>query len=171
MATIEHDDLPREAVIEREDTSAAPGGRAALATAAAAAALAACGGGGGGDGGGGGGDAPFVPVVDFPVSDYTHLAAANDTEAARFLQQAQFSSTPEEIAAIRSDGYPLWLARQFQQPRGQSGWDWLEARGYGAVDSNSYFFNHYPADFMIWSQLLVVGHADAQRLRQLPPVA
>lgn len=165
MATIEQDDLPGEAVIEREETSAAPGGRAAWATAAAAAALAACGGGGGGDGGGGsGGEAPFAPVVDFAVSDYTHLAAANDTEAARFLQQAQFSSTPEEIAAIRSEGYPLWLARQFQQPRGQGGWDWLESRGYGAVDTNSYFFNHYPADFMLWSQLLSGGEAMRKRV-------
>ncbi len=137
---------------------APPPGLAPLAAGAAAAALlAACGGGGGGDGEGGGFvEAPAVAgVVDFPTTGFAHAAPTNDAEAARFLQQAQFSSTRQEIDELRGSGsYAQWLADQFANHRGITGWDWLEARGYGAVDSNSYFFNHYPADFMIWSQLL-----------------
>lgn len=130
-----------------------PGGPAAGLALASTALLAACGGGGGGEGGGSAA-APFMPVVDFPTTGYAHLSASTDAQAARFLQQAQFSSTPAEIAAVRSEGFPMWLARQYQGPRAPGGWDWLEARGYGAVDTHSYFFNTYPADFMIWGQLL-----------------
>jgi uncharacterized protein (DUF1800 family) len=141
----------------------------ALTPLAAAALLAACGGGGGGSGGGdsGGGNTPEAPpavgIVDFPTSGFTHANATSDAEAARFLQQAQFSSTKAEITALRGMSYAQWLANQFANYRSITGWNWLEARGYGAVDSNSYFFNHYPADFMIWSQLLS-GH-DMMRKR------
>ena len=125
----------------------------ALTPLAAAALLAACGG-----GGGGGGDTaegpPPTGVVDFPTSGFSNPAAASDADAARFLQQAQFSSTTAEITELRSMSYAQWLANQFARYQGITGWNWLEARGYGAVDTHSYFFNHYPADFMIWSQLL-----------------
>ncbi|MCV0439091.1 MAG: DUF1800 domain-containing protein [Hydrogenophaga sp.] len=127
----------------------------ALTPLAAAALLAACGGGGGGNDGGNTPEAPaVVGIVDFPTSGFTHADATSDAEAARFLQQAQFSSTPTEITELRGMSYAQWLANQFANYRGITGWNWLEARGYGAVDSNSYFFNHYPADFMIWNQLL-----------------
>ncbi len=129
----------------------------ALTPLAAAALLAACGGGGGGGSSGGGSTAdapPPVGVVDFPTAGFAHLNLANDAEAARFLQQAQFSSTPAEITELRGMGPAQWLANQFVRYQGITGWNWLEARGYGAVNSNSYFFNHYPADFMLWSQLL-----------------
>lgn len=124
---------------------------------AAAALLAACGGGGGSGGGDGGSIAnagPPMGVIDFPTSGFSHANATNDADAARFLQQAQFSSTPAEITELRGMSYAQWLANQFVRYQGITGWNWLEARGYGAVDTNSYFFNHYPADFMIWSQLL-----------------
>lgn len=120
---------------------------------AAAAALAACGGGGGGDAGPTE-EPAIVPVVNFPTTGYSSLAPTNDTEAARFLQHAQFSSTRAEIAALRNEGYPMWLARQFQTPLRSSGWNWLNGRGYGVNNSHNYYFNTYPADFMIWSQLL-----------------
>lgn len=161
MAAMEHDLAAEGEVLDLGDTtqgnpsggeglSAHGAGAAALV---AAAALAACGGGGGG-GDGGAEDPPFVPVVDFSTAGYTQLDAGSDEEAARFLQQAQFSSTRDEIAALRREGYPMWLARQFQQPQKSSGLAWLNARGYGVNDSNNYYFNTYPADFMIWSQLL-----------------
>jgi uncharacterized protein (DUF1800 family) len=136
----------------------------ALTPLAAAALLAACGGGsGGGDGGSTPESPPVVGIVDFPTSGFTHADATSDAEAARFLQQAQFSSTTAEITALRGMSYAQWLANQFANYRGITGWNWLEARGYGAVDGNHYFFNHYPADFMIWSQLLS-GH-DMMRKR------
>ncbi|WP_252374195.1 DUF1800 domain-containing protein [Hydrogenophaga sp. 2FB] len=132
----------------------------ALSVVAAAALLAACGGGGGGgssgsSGSGGSGSAAApTGVVDFPISGYAYLNAPTAEDAARFLQQAQFSSTTAEIAELRSTGYAQWLANQFVRYQGITGWNWLEARGYGAVDSYGHFFNAYQADFMLWSQLL-----------------
>ncbi|WP_066272648.1 DUF1800 domain-containing protein [Hydrogenophaga palleronii] len=126
----------------------------ALTPLAAAALLAACGGGSGGGGGDGGNAPPATGTVNFPTAGFTHPSASTDAEAARFLQQAQFSSNKEEIAELRGTSYAQWLANQFVRYQGITGWNWLEARGYGVVDSNNYFFNHYPADFMIWSQLL-----------------
>jgi uncharacterized protein (DUF1800 family) len=133
------------------DHSSNAAGAAALATAAATALLAACG------GGAGGGDAvPLVisPLPDDQLRDARFLQASNDDEAARFLQQAQFSSTQDEIAFLRREGYPMWLARQYQTPQGPTGWDWLESQGYGAVNTNEYYFSTRPADYMLWSQLL-----------------
>ncbi|MDP3110063.1 DUF1800 family protein [Hydrogenophaga sp.] len=139
--------------------SAASARPALLASAAAATAmLAACG------GGGSDGDSGSFPVtVDFTTAGYANAAPATDADAARFLQQAQFSSTVEDIASVRSNGYVMWLATQFSRPLGPTGWDWLEARGYGVADSNSYYFNMYPAEFMLWNQLL--SGPDAMRRR------
>ncbi|WP_439520825.1 DUF1800 domain-containing protein [Hydrogenophaga sp.] len=143
---------PNPAGVDTPEPAPASMNLAPLATAAAAAALlAAC--------GGGGDEAPEAPpavgVVDFPTNGFSFPAPAADADAARFLQQAQFSSTREEIAELRGTGsYAQWLANQFANYRSTTGWNWLESRGYGAVDTNSYFFNHYPADFMIWNQLL-----------------
>lgn len=124
---------------------------------AGAALLSACGGGGGGDAAPGGGS-------DASPGGYQFPAAADDAQAARFLQQAQFASTRQDITALRSSGgYAAWLQQRFAQAPGQTGWDWLNARGYGAVDSHSYYFNSYPADFMIWQQLL--GGQDPVRRR------
>jgi uncharacterized protein (DUF1800 family) len=125
------------------------------AASAAAAALAACGGGGGGGGGASAPEEPaIVPVVNFPTTGYSSLEPANDAEAARFLQQAQFSSTRNEIAALRAEGYPMWLARQFQTPLRSNAIAWINARGYGENNTHTYYFNTYPADFTIWAQLL-----------------
>ena len=139
---------------------------APLAVGAASSLLVACGGGGAGDSGGGavGEVPPVVGVVDFPTSGFAHSSAASDADAARFLQQAQFSSTPAEIAELRSSSYAQWLANQFANHRGITGWNWLEARGYSAVDLNSYFFSSYPADFMIWSQLMSGPDASRRRM-------
>lgn len=133
---------------------------APLAAGVATAMLAACGGADDGTG-----EALLVGgMVDFPTNSYSHSTAASDAEAAHFLQQAQFSSTPKEIVALRSSSYAQWLADQFASPRGTTGWNWLEARGYNAVDLNSYFFSSYPADFMIWSQLMSGSDAPRRRM-------
>lgn len=152
---------PAPAALTPETAAHAGPGWAPLAVGLSSATLAACG------GGGGGGDAveapPAIGVVDFPVNTYAHSAPVSDADAARFLQQAQFSSTSQEIAALRGSSYAQWLANQFANHRGTTGWNWLEARGYSAVDLNSYFFSDYPADFMIWSQLM--SGPDAARRR------
>lgn len=138
------DDVPRSDAPH----GAGPGVPAALALSLASAALTACGGGEGG--------APSD-------SGYRHASATSDADAARFLQQAQFASTREDIAALRGTSYAAWLQQQLGRPRGQTGWDWLEARGYGADDANTYCFSSYPADFMVWQQLL--GGEDPVRRR------
>jgi uncharacterized protein (DUF1800 family) len=114
--------------------------------------LAACGGGGGGDSPGTGSG----PGTDPGPGPGTVITGPHtDAEAARFLQRAQFSSTTQEISDLRAVGYTQWLTNQITSPRsGITGWDWLEARGYGVVDSHQYFLQFYPIDYMIGNQLL-----------------
>ena len=142
------------AAMPQDLPSAGPGvetfGAAALA-AAASALLAAC--------GGGSDSSEPAPLVVQPLpieqtGSFRFARASTDEDAARFLQQAQFSSTRDDIAALRSDSYAMWLARQYQSPQGPMGWDWLESQGYGAVDTNEYYFSTRPADHMLWNQLL-----------------
>ncbi len=118
-----------------------------------AATLAACG--GGSDGteapGGGGAPTPGTPSPD-PVSA---------ADAARFLQQAQFSSTEAEIAAVRAKGYAAWLDEQMDAPSHTSGWDWLISQGYRRDDIK---FNGHYADHMMWHQLITAPDAVRKRV-------
>lgn len=70
--------------------------------------LAACGGGGGSDGGGATAPnaGPAAPYPDIPQSD---------ADAARFLTQATFGPTTEEIARLRRIGYRRWLDEQLSE--------------------------------------------------------
>lgn len=138
--------------------------RAAL-LAGITATLAACGGGGGGAEPG-----PLAPAgpapapVQLSTAGYSHAAAASDADAARFLLQAQFSASESEIAAVRASGYAGWLGQQMAQPRSISGWDWLERQGFGDASSDqAYYDASYPADRMIWYQLLTASDAVRQR--------
>lgn len=159
----------------------------AAASLAAAALLAACGGGGGGGGGNagspgasnasgvtsatvdaGGAAAPAGAGVNTvgvaAVSSYAYRVPASDEDAARFLAQAQFSASDADIAALRSKGYAPWLMTQIATPATQSGFDWLNARGYNVIDSTTrYFDSTYPGDYMVWMQLM--SSADATRKR------
>jgi len=105
-------------------TSAGAAGLATLMSAV----LAACGGGsdgstagsgtsssGAGDGSGASSPAPAQP--------------ASAAEAARFLQQAQFSSTQAEIDSVRSLGYDAWLEAEMNRSTSTTGWDWLVSQG------------------------------------------
>ena len=117
--------------------------------------LAACGGGGGS----GGGTEPTVPppVIPAPVP-------VSATEASRFLQQAQFSASEADIAAVRTKGYKTWLTEQFAAPATTTGFEWLDARGYNQVESvYRYYDNSYPGDYMIWNQLMTSGDAVRKR--------
>ena len=122
-------------------------------SALATAALSAC-------GGGGGGDAPFVStpipgrIVSLSSGGYAYTSPTTDEQAARFLQQAQFAATEADIASVRSLGYAGWLEAQVAKAY-TTGWDWLTGQGYGNVfSSNNYFDQSYPADYMVWSQLM-----------------
>ncbi len=92
------------------------------------------------------GNPSAVGFNNFPIA-YT----LND--ASRFLQQCQLNATEAEINAVKTTTFAAYLQQQLVKPIGQTGWDWLEARGYGISDTNSYFFNMYPAEYMIWNQL------------------
>lgn len=81
------------------------------------------------------------------------------------MLQAQFSASPAEIAAVRSVGYEAWINSQFAAPMGTKGWDWLTQRGYAAVsDTTNYYDQTYPADNMIWSQLMTASDGLRKRV-------
>ena len=97
--------------------------------------------------------------------DQHHPKAHTPQDAARFLLQAQFSASDAEIAAVQKLGYADWLAQQFDAPLGQTGWDWLNARGYGQIANDTRYFDHfYPGDYMIWNQLMTAPDAVRKRM-------
>jgi len=125
----------------------------------AAALLVACG--GGGDGSVSSDGANGSPG---PVAVSAEIAPPGDQAAARFLLQAQFSASDAEIQAVRSQGPASWLAGQFNTPAGSSGFDWLNARGYGAIDNATRYYDYsYPGDHMVWNQLMTAPDAVRQR--------
>jgi uncharacterized protein (DUF1800 family) len=137
------------------DLSISPPVKQITALIASSAALAGC---------GGGSSASAVtttPVTVIPNPNYTK--AQSNEAAARFLLQCQLSASDSDIAALRATTFAGYLQQQFDAPLGQLGWDWLEQRGYSAIDTNNYFFNTYPADFMLWNQLFTAS--DAMRKR------
>ncbi len=141
----------------------------------AAVTLSACGGGGGGGGsggGGGGGDSLLVPsepvpgrTVDVTPEGYSYASPATDEDAARFLLQAQFSASESDIAAVRLAGCAAWLKQQVALPYGDTGWDWLNARGYGDVlNPANYYDSSSQGDYMIWNQLMAAPNPMRRRM-------
>jgi hypothetical protein len=103
-------------------------------TVAAAAALAACGGGSADT------TTPAAPALP-PPGTYAYPAPISDQEAARFLLQAQFSASTAQISQLRSTNYNAWLDEQIAARRSTTGWDWLNSRGYDAIDADNQFYN------------------------------
>jgi uncharacterized protein (DUF1800 family) len=89
--------------------------------------------------------------------------ALTDAEAARFILQSQFAVTDAALAEVKGTTFAAYLQQQYAKPIGQTGYQWLEARGYGQNDIRRYFFSTYPADFMIWNQLFTAS--DSMRKR------
>jgi uncharacterized protein (DUF1800 family) len=141
--------MPRDIADAGSDPNAGASGAAPALVLASSAALAACGGGSSGT--------PSPGPVPAPVP-------ATQEQAARFLLQAQFSASDDEIAAVRTQGFSSWLSAQFNAVPGQKGFDWLDARGYGSIDASNFFDASYPADFMVWNQLLTAKDAVRKRL-------
>ena len=83
--------------------------------------------------------------------------AISNEDAARFLLRAQFSAREDDVRAVRELGYNAWLDRQFAAPRGQKGYDWLDATGRNAVTED-------PQDAEAWAALgnVLVEHAGVQ---------
>jgi len=139
-----------------------------LGVASAALLLAACGGGGGGSspapspppGSGTPNPAPPGPAPTptppgpAPSPAPPVVKAANDTEAARFLLQAQFSAPDADINSLKADGYGPWLTTQFNSALGQTGVAWLDSQNRGGITPDEQYFWPQFGDFMIWNQLL-----------------
>nr|WP_315495620.1 DUF1800 domain-containing protein [uncultured Rhodoferax sp.] len=106
---------------------------------------------------------PGGRLLQRPGQQYSRANTPED--AARFLLQAQFSASDAEIAAVQQHTYSDWLAQQFDAPLGQTGWDWLNERGYGRIDNTTRYFDHfYPGDYMVWNQLMTAPDAVRKRL-------
>jgi len=110
--------------------------------AALSSALAACGGGGGG----GGSSIPSPPPP--PTLQYT------DTEAARFLLQAQFAFTDADVTSVRTLGYTAWLNQQFNAQVSQTAVAWLDSQGHGTPKADQNYFNPIMGDWMAWRMLM-----------------
>ena len=87
-----------------------------------------------------------------------------DLASARFLQRAQFSSTENEISALRTLGAETWLIQQMSLPPSQSAWDWMIAQGYSAIDSNNYYNNSTQANYMAWQRIMAAPDGVRQRI-------
>jgi uncharacterized protein (DUF1800 family) len=77
----------------------------------------------------------------------------SDEDAARLLLQAQFSASLADIAQVRAMGYEAWLDAELARPNSLTGCDWLQSKGYAAIDSNEFFFALGTNVHMIWYQL------------------
>jgi uncharacterized protein (DUF1800 family) len=157
---------PASSAPQSQTSAASPPSTTALASASALAAalLAAC-------GGGGGGSADSASVVAGSNSEpqaapgfNNYAKAQSDEEAARFLMQSQFAVTDAGLSSTRSGNFAAKLQQEFASPQGDTGWNWLEQRGYGVSDTNRYFFANYPADFMIWNQLFTAPDPMRKRI-------
>jgi uncharacterized protein (DUF1800 family) len=127
---------PRLPLADSESAFSATTAATALS---AAALLAACGGGGGGS------TDPITPPPPPP-------AAITDAEAARFLGQASFAASDAEITKVKSLGYTAWLADQAAQPRTQSHYDWMIAKGYASDLTSTLSFTG--TDYSLWRKLI-----------------
>ena len=129
---------------------------------AATALLAACGGGGGGGTTATPGSGTTTPTAPVGAS---YTTAASDEDAVRFLLQAQFSASDADIAAVRNKPYATWLGEQFAAAPSTSGFDWLNQRGYGTINSSTnYYDNTYPGDYMLWNQLMTSSDGVRKRI-------
>lgn len=92
-------------------------------------------------------------------------APLSDTQAARFLLQAQLSASDAEIATVRAAGAAGWLATQYATAPGPTGWDWLNSRGYNSISTSTRFYDaSYPGDYMVWKQLMTAPDGMRQRM-------
>ncbi len=155
----------------------------------AAALLAACGGGGGSNPGAapstgsglggnqdpavnpGSGGTPIVnpgpaPTVEVPVAPgFNNFPKANTSEeAARFLLQSQLDASEIEISNLKAGNFAGYLQQQFAKPVGQTGLQWLDERGYGEANTSRYFFQTYPAEYMLWKQLFTAQDGMRKRM-------
>lgn len=100
------------------------------------------------------------------ASSSSSATGIDDVSAVRFLLQAQFHASDNDIAAVKSRGYGNWLSDRYNDALGQTGVAWLDSRGYNIVrdDGQHSFFSPEFGDFMIWNQLLTAPDQMRKRL-------
>ena len=113
--------------------------------------------------GGGGGSASEETATTAAVLTPDQIQQS-DLASARFLQRAQFSSTENEILAVRTLGAQTWLNQQMSLPPSQSAWDWMTAQGYSAIDSNNNYNNSTQANYMAWQRIMAAPDGVRQRI-------
>lgn len=102
----------------------------------------------------GGGLLKVGTLADFAGHVFPAQFPATDVDAVRFLHQAQFGATDQDLAAVRARGYGGWLYDQFTMTPGLSGVGWLDAGGYNQVDlATRFYFDQGLGDRMAWAQL------------------
>jgi uncharacterized protein (DUF1800 family) len=145
------------------DTAEIPSAATLTAAGAAAALLAAC-----GDGGGTealvseSSSAPLSAASTSPNEKATKaLASPTAAEASRFLGQASFAASDDEIRKVQEIGYSGWFNAQFLAPRGQGYYAWLKANGYVKVANRSNFSG---IDNAIWRKLITSDDVLRQRI-------
>jgi uncharacterized protein (DUF1800 family) len=99
-------------------------------------------------------------------SSSSSVTSITDTEAVRFLLQAQFHASDADITAVKTRGYANWLNDRYNDVLGQTGVAWLDSRGYNLVkdDGQHTFFWPQFGDFMIWNQLLTAPDQMRKRM-------
>ena len=132
-------------------------GLAGLATLAASS----CGGGGSSGGSSNGGSTNQTSSAASSIAPQPLYTKA---EAARFLLQAQFTATDDEILKVRTSGYDAWLTAQSTAAIDQTGAQWLAASGHTTPDKKGNYFNPVYGDWMAWNQLLTGAGQVRKRL-------
>jgi len=108
----------------------------------------------GGEGSSGSGNNPTA--IDVNASQTTPAplisnSAVSSRQAVRFLNQAQFSASDSEIAALQTLGYSGWLDQQFAAPNTQTAWDWLVMKGFNVIAERN---NRTAVENAMWAQLI-----------------
>lgn len=115
----------------------------------------ACGGGGSQDENGSQSSSTASSVTLHPITK---------TQAARFLLQAQFTATDDEISSVIASGYDAWLTTEFNKAIDQTGAQWLTANGHATPKHDGNYFNPVFGDWMAWNQLLTGAGQVRKRL-------
>jgi uncharacterized protein (DUF1800 family) len=118
---------------QTQSIAAEPPGAAKLVAAVSTTAfLAAC--------GGGGDDAAVISKPPGEaMKQLAALATPTPAQASRFLAQATFAATDDEIESVQKIGYTAWLDAQFRAPRTQGHYAWLKANRYVKLSNRSNF--------------------------------
>ena len=79
------------------------------------------------------------------------------SQAARFVLRASLSATEHDVSTVQNNGYEFWLDRQMNAKNARSAKEFFEEKNFNRIDNDELYFRSWPADAMIWSQLMAGG--------------